>query len=657
MLKRFLPLATLAVVAVSSIVNAADKPFLHPLFTDHAVLQYGMEVPVWGWTQPGAVVRVSIQGKIAEATADANGKWMAKLPPLAAGGPFQLDVTGPQTAAVKDVLVGEVWVCSGQSNMEWPVLASADPDNEVKNATHPRLRLFDVPNTIAAEPQELVAAQWQACTPETIGNFSAVAYFFGRALQPEVDMPVGLIHTSWGGTVAEAWTSKEALGAALPEFQPAITALEQQVAEQKSGTPTTYEQQLAKWWSDNDPGSKAEGGWQAASVPADGWQPMALPVHWEDASLPAYDGIVWFRKTVEVPAELAGKTAVVELGPIDDRDDTWVNGQHVGSNGVWTVPRKYNVAANVLVAGANTVAVRVLDTGGGGGICGAADQLRLVVPVQDGVATEVVIPLNGEWQYQASAPLANLSPVPQPVGGNPNMVTVLYNGMIAPLLPCAVRGAIWYQGESNAGRAAQYRTLLPTMIGDWRNRFTSNGFSFMIVQLANFMAVQTTPVEEGWADLREAQALTAKNDPLVGIAIITDIGDAADIHPKNKQDVGKRLALQALAITYGKTAIVPGGPEFAELAIDGANAKVKFTNVGGGLVVRDGDLRGFAVAGADGKYAWGTATVAGDTVTVTSTEVPQPVSVRYNWANNPIGNLFNAEGLPAAPFRTDGPAQ
>ncbi|MEZ6066247.1 MAG: sialate O-acetylesterase [Planctomycetaceae bacterium] len=636
-------------LCVSDAALSADGPFLHPLFSDHAVLQRGIEVPVWGWTAPGADVRVTMQGKSVHAKADESGRWLAKLPPLVAGGPFQMDVVGPQTVHLKDVLVGEVWICSGQSNMEWPVTASNDAENEVKKALHPRIRLFTVPKKISLEPQSLVESSWQLCTPETIGNFSAVGFYFGRELQPKIDLPVGLIHTSWGGTVAEAWTSGTALNA-MPDFQPAVAQVQQQAEQQKAGATGTLEEQMAKWWTDNDPGSKPDANWHAIDVPAEGWQAMNLPAAWESAGLDGFDGIVWFRKSVELPAELAGKTATLELGPIDDRDDTFFNGQRVGGQNVWTAPRTFPIPAGQLKVGANIIAVRVLDTGGGGGIYGQPEQLRLVIPVQEGVAEEKVIPLAGEWQYRASTPIAQLPPVPQSAGQNPNVATVLYNGMVAPLEPYGVRGAIWYQGESNAGRAEQYATLLPTLIGDWRNRFASPGFDFMIVQLANFMAVQTTPVENGWADLRDAQARTAKADPRVGLAVITDIGDAADIHPRNKQDVGKRLALQALAISYGKTDIVPAGPEFAEVTRDGANLRVKFLHADG-LEAKGGELKGFAIAGADGNFVWAKGTIEGDTVVLNAAEGPEPTMVKYNWANNPIGNLFNGAKLPAAPFQ------
>ncbi|MFV0444944.1 MAG: sialate O-acetylesterase [Planctomycetaceae bacterium] len=630
--------------------SAADLPFVHPLFSEHAVLQRGMACPVWGWTQPGAKVRVTFQGKSVEATAAADGKWLANLPPLVTGGPWVLDIEGPQRVAIKDVLVGDVWICSGQSNMEWTVANSNDAEKEIKAAAYPRIRLFTVPKRISGDPQQTVDAQWQNCTPETIPNFTAVGYFFGQELFKQLDYPIGLIHSSWGGTIAEAWTSAEALQT-MEDFKAAVDTTRQQFEAAKSGND--FNKQMADWWAANDLGMKDGANWAAADASEEGWQKMALPTLWESAGLADFDGLVWFRRSFEVPAELAGKTAKLELGTIDDRDDTYLNGERAGGLEVFNAPRSFDIAAGKLKAGRNVVAIRVFDTGGGGGLTGPAEAMKLTIPKQEGVENDVTIPLNGEWLYKASSPLASMTPVPQKLGTNPNVVMVLYNGMIAPLVPYGIKGAIWYQGESNAGRAAQYRTLLPTLINDWKTRFAAPDFSFHVVQLANFMEQQKDPVQSGWAELREAQALTAKNDPQVGLAVITDIGDAADIHPRNKQDVGKRLALQALAISYGRSGIVPAGPEFTEMTVADGKATLKFNHVGAGLKAKGNELKGFAIAGADKKFVFAKAEIAGQTVVVSSPDVPMPTAVRYNWANNPIGNLFNAEGLPAAPFRTD----
>jgi sialate O-acetylesterase len=380
-----------------------------------------------------------------------------------------------------------------------------------------------------------------------------------------------------------------------------------------------------------------------------GWKTMNLPQNWEKVGgeLATFDGVLWYRRSVDVPAAAAGKDMKISLGPVDDRDTTFFNGVQVGATNDWRRPRTYKVPGKLVKAGRNVVAVRVLDTAGGGGVYGKAAQMTLTP------GGGKAIPLAGAWLYKVGAPVSKLPAPPKEVGGGPNVVTVLYNGMIAPLLPCAIKGAIWYQGESNASRPIQYRRLLPTMIGDWRDRFGVGKFPFFIVELANFMAVQTQPAEGGWAMLREAQMLTARNDPNVGLAVITDVGDARDIHPKNKQDVGKRLALSALSIAYGE-ALVHSGPIYREMKVDGAKVRLTFDQVGGGLVAKGGEkLKGFAIAGADKQFVWADAVMDGETVVVSSPKVPKPTAVRYNWASNPIGNLFNKAHLPAGSFRTD----
>ncbi|TWU00997.1 sialate O-acetylesterase [Stieleria varia] len=625
-----------------STASAQSLPLVHPLFTDHMVLQRDIETPVWGWTTPGEKISVECAGHSANATADADGRWMAKLAALPAGGPHELTVTGPSSITISDVLVGDVWICSGQSNMEWSVQISNNAAAEIAAADHPKLRLFTVPKRVSTEPQQTVNAQWQLCTPQTVPQFSAVGYYFGRDLQRELNVPIGLIHTSWGGTIAEAWTSAESLNT-MEDFRPAVSAFQQMAEAQKNGT-NSLDAAMAKWWNDNDPGSKQS--WSRPDAATDAWKEMTVPGNWEDRGLGQFDGIVWFQKEFELSEAAAAKDAVLHLGPIDDRDTTWVNGKQVGSMNEWLPSRDYKLPAGTLKAGRNVIAIRVLDTGGGGGLHGQPDQLRVEIPGGESVA------LAGQWKYSVSTPLEKTSPVPQQLNSNPNVVTVLYNGMLAPLVPYAIKGAIWYQGESNAGRARQYRTLLPTMIHDWRQQFGVGDFPFLVVQLANFMKVQEQPVEGGWADLREAQSLTARNDENVGLALAIDIGEANDIHPRNKQEVGRRLALSALGIAYDKE-VVYSGPEYASADFRDGKAIVKFNHVGGGLKAKGDKLIGFAIAGEDKKFVWGDAVVQGDTVVVSSPAVPQPTAVRYGWANNPTCNLYNAADLPASPFRTD----
>jgi sialate O-acetylesterase len=626
------------------------KPFLHPLFTDHAVLQRDVPLPVWGWTEPGQRVKVDFAGQSVETTANDQGRWQVKIGPYPAGGPYVLTVKGPKSAEVKDILIGDVWICSGQSNMEWSVVASNNAREEIASANYPRLRHITIPKKIALEPQSTFEGSWQTCTPETVGLFTAVGYFFGRELNRELNVPIGLIHSSWGGTICEAWASAGALQP-MKDFDSALAQIQSDKAD-AGKPPVKFEQVMAAWWKKSDPGSNEQPSWSDPNYDSTAWKSMTLPGHWEGKGLPEFDGIVWFRKDVMVPESWDGKEAAISLGPIDDRDTTFINGVEIGQSNTWLAPRNYKIAAGILKPGRNVIAVRALDTSGPGGFFGGEKDMKLTVKEVDQAEP---ISLAGEWSYKASTPLGELSSVPEPESTNPNRVTVLYNGMIAPLKPFPIKGAIWYQGESNAGRPAQYRTLLPTMIQDWRAAFEVGDFPFYIVQLANYMEVRKEPVNSMWAELRESQFLATRALPNVGIALAIDIGEARDIHPRNKQEVGRRLALSALAGAYGQD-IEFSGPVYKAKELKGNTIRLTFDHIGGGLAAKGSEkLEGFAIAGEDGKYVWADAVIDGDAVVVSSPKVEKPVNVRYAWADNPVCNLYNQVGLPAVPFRTDAP--
>jgi sialate O-acetylesterase len=454
-----LPLVAVVLCIAAGLCRADVKP--HPLFSDNAVLQAGKEIPVWGSADDGEEVTVSLGQATAKATAK-DGKFMVKLPKTPAGGPFELTFKGKNTVTAKNILVGEVWVCGGQSNMEWTVNGSAEPQKTKEGAKNPSLRRFKVPHKAAAKPETTVAGKWEECTPETVGNWTAVGYFFARYLNKELNAPVGLIDDNWGGTIAEAW---------MPE--------------------------------------------------------KSLADHAELKSL---------------------------LKPID--------------------------------------------------------------------------------------------------GKNPNVACALYNGMIHPIQPYAIAGAIWYQGESNAGRAFQYRTLFPLTVQSWRDTWGQGDFPFLFVQLAPFMKIEPEPKESSWAELREAQLLTSQKVKNTAQAVITDVGDEKDIHPKQKEPVGHRLALAALALAYGKK-VDYQGPEYDSMKVDGNKAILSFKNLGGGLVCKGDKLTGFAICGEDKKFVNADAVIQDDKVIVSSPNVAKPVAVRFGWANYPVVNLWNKAGLPASPFRTD----
>jgi sialate O-acetylesterase len=636
-----------AIAALPRGVGADDAlPFLHPLFTDHMVLQRDVSAPVWGWTTPGSRVEVTVDRRSAAAVAGADGRWLVRLPPLPAGGPHEISIDGPQKAVVRDVLIGDVWICSGQSNMQWDVRNSNDADLELRGADFPRIRLYSVPRRPSTAPERLVDARWELCRPEQVAGFSAVAYFFGRELHRASDVPIGLIHSSWGGTIAEAWVSGESLET-LGDFRDQVKSLRAIAAAADGGASSIRAAELA-WWRSNDPGSKEAAEWSGEDVDLQTWRSMDLPARWEGAGLPGFDGIVWFRRELEIPADWAGHDLTLELGPIDDIDTSYFAGKEVGSLDDWSRPRRYRIPGPSVRAGKQAIAVRVLDTGGGGGMYGEAGQYS--IGRADGVGERRS--LAGAWRFRDSARWSGLPPYPRRTSNNPNVESVLYNGMIAPLVPYALRGAIWYQGESNAGRPRQYRALLPTLIRDWRNRFEVGEFPFLIVQLANFMKRDAVPVESQWAELREAQWLTARNDLNAGLAVAIDIGEANDIHPRNKQDVGQRLALAARAIALGED-VVYSGPEYAGHSIEKGRVRLRYRHVGSGLVAHGEALKGFAIAGEDGKYVWADAKIEGEEVVLSAADVERPVAVRYAWSNNPEATLFNREGLPAVPFRTD----
>jgi sialate O-acetylesterase len=590
-------------------------------------------------------------------------------------------MSGGQTRVVKDVMVGEVWLCSGQSNMEWPVRWSGNFDAERAAANQPAIRMFTVPHQSTTRPQRDVEAEWRVCTPDTVGDFSATGYFFGRALQESLDVPMGLLHSSWGGTRIEPWIGRAGLDS-HHEFRALIRDLDRATAEFEGMDEQTreavatrqgqeFQKAVSRYWKETaqaDPGTKQR--WFTPSLDDKAWHELPLTSAWEvsgAADLAGFDGCVWLRTVAEIPDNWAGRDVTLHLPRIDDSDTTYVNGVQVGQTlWKWYAPRSYPVPGSAVKPGRAVIAIQAIDYGGAGGLSGTPDDLRehLALEVAGDVEPKkVAIP--GPWRYRIGAPISDL-PVPPreppPLmhpGDRPTSPTVLYNGMIHPLAPYAIRGAIWYQGESNASEPEAYRKLLPILIESWRTLWDQPGpnqpFPFGVVQLANFgLDRPDEPAPGGWAWLRDAQLQSALHHPNTGLAVTIDIGDARDIHPKNKQDVGRRLALWALATAYGQ-AIEYSGPAYTKHECRDGRVVLHFDHVGGGLITRDGGpVKGFAVAGADHRFHWAETRIEGDTVVVASKAVPDPVAVRYGWADNPASaNLANQAGLPASPFRTD----
>ena len=623
--------ALVALLCAAPMAARADvKP--NALFSDHVVLQREKPVPMWGSADEGEKVTVEFGGQKVSTVAK-DGVWKVELKPLKANAVGQkLTISGKNTVVLDDVLVGEVWICSGQSNMEWQLGGGIENWRaEADAANFPLLRQFTVAKKIATRPQSEVGGSWAVCSPQTAPSFSAVAFFFGRDLQQALKVPVGLVVSAWGGTVAEAWTSGPSLQT-MPDFAPAVQRVEASATELQ---PEAYDKALAEFWLKNEPGSAPGQSWAAPDFAAANWKPVKGSL---EASGGDFDGVFWMRREFDVPAENAGKAAVLHLGAIDDNDTTFLNGVPIGATEGWQTARNYKIPANLLKAGRNVVAIRALDTGGGGGFSGDASVQKLEI------AGGPAIALGENWTFQTSTPLNQLGAMPRRANPNPNTATVLYNGMIAPLVPVAFRGVIWYQGESNNGRATQYQTLFPLLIADWRQQFGQGDFPFLFVQLAPFNSMSP--------EIREAQFLTLQKSPNTAMAVITDAGNAGDIHPRKKQPVGARLALAARALAYGEK-IEYSGPLYQNFKVEGNRVVLNFSGVGGGLVAKDGPLKGFEIAGNDGKFVAADAQIVGKTVVVSSDHVPNPSAARYGWATVPDVNLFNVEGLPASPFRTD----
>jgi sialate O-acetylesterase len=621
------------------------------------VLQRGVKVRIWGTSNAGEHVTVTLDKKSVNTVAGPQGRWEVWLSPLKQGGPFEMTIKGDNVLTIKNVLIGEVWICSGQSNMEWPLVNTDNATETLAQANYPEIRLFTVEKKTATTPQADVTGHWVITTPEEAAHFSAVGYFFGREIYQRLKLPVGLIHTSWGGTPAEAWTSHEGL-LSSPELKPILDRYESSLNALPQ-RKEAYVQALAKWEQENlytDAENKGETlGYANPATATTDWPTMDLPKQFESAGL-MIDGAVWFRKVVELPDAWAGNELVLNLPAIDDFDTTYFNGTKIGSTGrdvpdSYQVPRKYTVPGSLVRAGRNVIAVRVFDRAGEGGF-GRGGEFG-IRPAAAGGESQA-ISLRGPWEYKVELALEPKRPDwgtrPEPVGAsNQNSPSVLYNAMIAPLVPFAIRGAIWYQGESNAGRSYQYRTLFPIMIRDWR-RAWGQVFPFYFVQLANWRPRKDQPDESDWAELREAQFMTLR-EPRTGMAVAIDIG-GEDLHPRNKLDVGRRLAQWALADVYDQK-VVPSGPLFDRFSIEGDKVRIKLKYAAGLKTNDGGPLKGFAIAGADRKFVWADARIDGDSVVVWSPNVSQPVAVRYGWADNPAVNLYNGAGLPASPFRTD----
>ena len=629
------------------------KVVLPSVFTDNMVLQQKTDITFYGDATKNKqlTVKTGWNGKEYYTEADGQGKWSLKIPTPAAGGPYEITFSDGKKLQLKNVMIGEVWFCSGQSNMEMPVAGWGKVMNyeqEIAEAAYPAIRLFQVKKNTSLAPLKEVESTlggWQECSSATVPEFSALAYFYARALWKELNVPIGVIDCTWGGTPAEAWTSHETLRQVMG-FREEMDKLER-LGFDPNRMEQAYSEERAHWQSlftEKDKGM--ENGklcWTAPSLSEEDWQTISLPGYWEGKGLKDFDGIIWFRRSLEIPAEWAGKPLTLRLGMIDDEDITYFNGVEIARGAGYMTPRTYTIPAKLVKAGKAVLAVRVSDFGGEGGIHGKAEDLYVEA---DGKR----ISLAGDWKYRIGLSLTGFPPAPVSPVQSSSYPTVLFNAMVKPWTAFPIKGVIWYQGEANVGRPEQYGDLFPALITDWRRQWRSD-FPFYFVQLANFMESKEIQPDSEWAALREAQTKALKLDQ-VGMAVTIDIGLADDIHPKNKQEVGRRLALVALAGSYGKN-VSGSAPVFRNYRIKGDKMELDFGQKQDGFQIKGTTLKGFTIAGPDRVFYPAEAMVQNGKIIVFSPEVSIPLAARYGWADNPDCNLYGENGLPVAPFRTD----
>lgn len=625
-------------------INSYAQISLPKTFGSNMVLQRDILIPVWGNATPHATIIAKLGGVKVTAKANREGRWRLNFPKFKAGGPYSLSIEemGQPGSKVEfhNILMGDVWVASGQSNMEWQVQQAKDAGKEIAKAHFPNIRFLVVEHDRQLKPQtDIRGGEWKVCDTANVKDWSAVAYYFARTIHGDQNIPVGIIQSTWGGTPVEAWTSRDRL-------------LTSPITKERTLSNDTLREDQFDYAADSlnwariwnlvyNPQNNADKIIPARDYNDADWTTVEMPRVLKDFRIGAYDGMVWLRKKITLPGSLRQKDLLINLGHPEQNYSLYFNGEEICRN-IWNAnaTHSFTIPARLVQAGENTVAVRLAMLWGGGGLNPPAEDLYIT----DGTSK---ISLAGKWVYKKDLETA----FPK-ILNYQYRPTVLFNAMIHPLIPYGIKGFIWYQGESNAWEAYNYRTMFPMLINDWRQRWQQGNVPFLFVQLANFMETKPLPSESDWAELREAQTLTLSL-PNTGMACAIDIGEANDIHPKNKQDVGLRLALLANKIAYKKNDIA-SGPVYKNHSKEGDRIRINFTNTGSGLSTRDGkNVTGFAIAGSDKKFYWAKAIREGNSIVVYSDKVSNPQAVRYAWADNPECNLTNVEGLPATPFRTD----
>ena len=634
------------ILTVNNPLNAQIR--LPALVTDSMVIQRDLKLKIWGWASPGESISVRFNGKSFKTKTGSDGKWQVWLQPTKAGGPYTMEISGKNDKiTIHHILSGDVWVCAGQSKMvHYLALHQERYEKEIADANYPEIRQFLIPTStsLAGPNGDLPASHWKSANPEDVLRFSVVAYFFAKKLYDKYRIPIGLINASVGGTPIEGWMSE----AGLKDFPDLLSTVQQNkdTAYVNSTNRAALEDMRKISRKEiTDLGLTGPVAWHDTSYIPLNWKTINIPGYWEDQGVRELDGVVWYRREIDIPAAMAGLAARVSMGRIVDADEMYINGVKIGNTTYQYPQRRYTVPEGLLKPGKNLFVVRVTNQSGKGGF--VPDKPYFLA------ASGQTIDLKGYWQYKVGE-VFTFDPNIRRGISNQNQPTSLYNAMIAPMTDYAIKGILWYQGESNAGNPEAYRQLLPAFVRDWRNQWALGDLPFLNVQLPNFMDVSYSPEESNWALMREAQ-LEALKLPNTGLAVAIDLGEWNDIHPGNKKHIGDRLAMAAQKIAYGDDEVVYSGPIFKSSGIEGDKIILTFDHTGSGLVSGNGEsLHHFAIAGADKIFKWGEAKIVNKTVVVSHKDIPNPVYIRYAWADNPdFANLYNKEGLPASPFRTD----
>lgn len=644
MMKQFYFLSLLVVSSLITFNIHGQGIKLSSIFSDNMVIQQGINASVWGISKPGSNVSVDFAGFFISTKTNQEGNWMVKMPVFKAGGPYEMKIFGIDTIILKDVMVGEVWLASGQSNMEWTIGSGVGPDTEteIANANLPDIRFYNVPRKTSSIPlKDLDNQSWIVCSSATVANLSAVSFFFAKELNRHKGVAVGIISSSWGATSAEAWISSEML-ATHPDFRERVLSMDTDTAKWNSYVRNCLKAEKERETIARTSRIGIEAGVIDPGYDDSGWKICESPVDMPAMNLNGYWGLVWLRKEIKIQQKIPVIKMMLTADIVARDAVIYINGQEVthlvnpGKTYLLDIP------PGILRQGNNVLSVRLYVNWGSAHI-GSKTEVPCIISTDK----RINISLDGDWKFNPG-----IEPAVAQWQDYYNQLSVLYNAMINPLIPFGIRGVIWYQGENNAGKAYQYRSLFPLLIEDWRIRWQQGYFPFLYVQLANYMERKVEPSESEWAELREAQLLTLRY-PNTGMVVAIDIGDAEDIHPRNKLEVGKRLFLLARKLAYNED-ITASGPIYRSYVTEGNRIRIRFTNTGNGLYARNGsELKGFSIAGVDKKFVWASAFIEGDEVIVSSPLVPEPIAVRYSWASNPEGNLYNREGLPASPFRTD----